>query len=156
MQRRHKDRLKNPFDGSRRRTQQVHKSKKDYKRISKHEIMENIHHHDIFYKTTPEQFLELVDWAEDKAFEIRVDVLKKFQRERTDKTLDDFKKLLNKENGFNVVIYRRGYENRKGKKLFKDRWCIEIGSNVDVYYLFMYLKEDYLTEMIEKFKLKEI
>lgn len=116
-------------------------------------------YHDIFYNFNPEQFEEIVEWTKENSYQYFIDIKENssWSRVRANKTIEEFmKKRESSKYKHDVVIYRRGYEDWRDNKWFPHSWCIEIGSRIDVtggdLFLFIYVKDDKLQEMIDKFK----
>ena len=116
-----------------------------------------MHHQHIFYKFKPEQFLDIVEWGKEKAYMTRVDVLDlnvSAARQSTNLSIEDFLRIREASHfKHDVVIHRRGYEEWKEKEYFETNWCIEIGSCSDHHYLFIYVNEEHLEEMVNQFQL---
>lgn len=117
---------------------------------------------DIFYQTdhlnltTKSQILED---AYQVCYNYHVDKLEtgNVQRQRTDMT---FNQIFNSfdENCHFVVIYRRGFDD-DNQFMGRPSWKGEIGFTTmnpgnDNYFLFIYLTEDQLFDLVDKFELK--
>lgn len=114
----------------------------------------------IFYNFNPEQFEEIVEWSKENNYEHHIDIKENnsWSRVKTNKTIEDFMKERESSKFIHdIVIYRRGYENWRDNEWFPHNWCIEIGSRIDIkgcdLFLFIYVKDDKLQEMIDKFNL---
>lgn len=120
---------------------------------------------DIFYDLSHLSFDEKVgllkysksicnDWWVDK-----LDCSESFGRQTIDMDFDEILEKCNESCIFNV-IYRRGMEEWKDtKSIFRTQnWAIEVGFTTMEsisYYLWIYIDENKLDEIIEKFNLKE-
>lgn len=119
----------------------------------------SVHHTDIFYKTNHlslDKKIELLNYSKELATHWHLDKLENsFTRKKIENaTWDDVLNNFNIDSHF-FIIHRRGYGDWKS---FPDRWCGEIGyatfnSNKNIY-LFLYISEDNLERIIEKFNLK--
>ena len=121
--------------------------------------MNNLHHPDIFYKFDKKQFDEILKYAIENCFDFKIDILKSFKRETYDLSFDEYFELRKKADFVHdVIIHRKGYDEWKNDEFFKNNWCIEIGSrissNIGDLFIFIYLKEEKLQELIEKYNLK--
>lgn len=120
------------------------------------------HYHDIFYKTTGIDFEKVIKWALPKAWDAIVEDKSSGTRVSTDISIKEFMHF-RQSSIFrtDVIIHRRGYDSWKGSPYFKHRWCIEMGSRIngpdgEDLISFIYLDEEYLEEMINKFKLEKL
>jgi hypothetical protein len=116
------------------------------------------HYQHIFYKFNPEQFEDIIKWAKENSFDIKLTELKSdsWARQQADWDLDYFLSQRGKDLfQHDVIVHRRGFEDWKGSEYFKHNWCIEIGSVVGNLYCSIYVREDKLGELINKFNLEE-
>jgi hypothetical protein len=115
-----------------------------------------MYYQDIFYKFDKEQFADIVKWAVENAYLTRVDIMDGWTRKATEYTPEYYMEQRETSRFIHdVVIYRRGYDYWKAPEHFSTNWCIEIGSCTDNLYLFVYVDENKLDELINKFNLKE-
>jgi hypothetical protein len=115
---------------------------------------QNKYYSDIFYSFNLDVFLDIIRWGVENAYSVKVQVLNSSRRVDTDLTIDQYLEI-REESKFkhDVVIYRRGHPDWKNNEFFNTSWCIEIGSCTDKHFLFIYVKEDKLQELINKFNL---
>jgi len=123
--------------------------------------MNNFYYHDIFYNIKGLDFVEVLNWALSKPeHKLHIEKLERFQREKDAETTYESFIEKRKTASFlhEVIIYRRGYDTRKKDET---RWCLEISSNIITadkkdLFIFIYLPETYLNELITTFGLKEL
>lgn len=118
--------------------------------------MENIYHPDIFYEIndlTLDQKKEICKEAKELSFKWWTDKLVSIKREKIEVDFDKVLNLLTPQSHF-VVIHRKGYDKWKDKEWFEQNWCLEIGFNEGVFYLWILVDQKKVPYFVEKYKLK--
>ena len=110
---------------------------------------------DIFYDNkhlSIDEKKELCREGQDKCYKWWVDKLVDIRRQEIEM---EFETILAKlETGAHfVVIHRKGYDDWKNKEWFDNRWCLEIGFSIGIYFLWILIVEDEIPYFIEKYKL---
>lgn len=110
----------------------------------------------IFYKHShldTEQKIELMHYAKEQSYEWWVDILDcnvSFARQRIEMSFEDILSKFDNSCHF-VIIHRKGF--------ISDNFYVEIGFSTMVkapdYFLWIHLKEEKLSKLIEKYKLRE-
>jgi hypothetical protein len=111
----------------------------------------------VVYKFNPTQFLDIVKWGVENSNDVRIQKLEGHQRVSTSLTLDDYLNIYN-ESDFkhNVVVHRKGDDDWKTDESYSTNWCIEIASCTMIHFLFIYVDEKLLEELITKFNLEPV
>ena len=116
---------------------------------------------DLFYDLEPLSFkekLNLCRYCKELSFEWWLDRLKSIQRQSTN--INNFEEALiyAKEDSIFTFIHRKGFEHWKNNKFFSHNWCLEAGfrsMTTPDYFLWIYIDEDKLEDIINKFNIKE-
>jgi len=123
-------------------------------------MMDN-HINDIFYKVNNLNFKkkkEIIKHSYNICFDWWVDKLdcsESWSRQKVDMTFDEIMSKFTNDSLF-VIIHRRGYESWKKSEIYK--WKGEIGfctMGDPSWYLWIYITENNLVELINKYNLKE-
>jgi len=124
--------------------------------------MNDIYTYDTHYNTSNLTLLDKINiciLTQSKCYDWRVDLLKSgsFAREKVEM---DFVEILNKlgEKDHFTIIHRKGYNSWKDNDFFDNKWCLEVGFTTfesPAYYLWIYCKESFVDELVEKFKLEK-
>lgn len=110
---------------------------------------------DIFYNNNHlkvDEKKELCREGHNKCFKWWADHMVGVQRQMIEMEFETILAKLEKSSHF-VFIHRKGYEDWRDKEWFEDRWCLEIGFNEGIYYLWILIVEDEIPHFIKKYKL---
>lgn len=118
-----------------------------------------MYQHDVFYQVPKNRYEEIVDWARANTYWERVDAMDGWRRIDSDITVEEYMQK-RKESNFvhDVIIHRKGYPEwaDKSNPWNQEHWCILVGGSLSDLYLFVYVDESKLEELLTKFNLVEL
>ena len=110
---------------------------------------------DIFYHNDHlniDEKKELCREGYTKSYDWWADHMVGIQRQKIEMKFETILAKLEIDSHF-VFIHRKGYEDWRDKEWFNTSWCLEIGFNSGIYYLWILIKEDEIPYFVEKYKL---